>query len=160
MTSVGNNAELNLETLMDPRDVILVAVRWAHAAAAVALVGGSTFYLLVLAPALRRAGAAAELVQQAANSGFKEVVNLSLIVFVVSGGLLTFERLSSQAAGTSYVVVLGLKLLLTVLLYRWAYQVRRIGWESIEARLMVGSGFLVVMLAAVLKTLYEGGLRS
>jgi hypothetical protein len=100
-------------------------------------------------------------VRKRAEAGFKELVDLSLVVFVVSGGLLTFERLSSGAVGTAYVVVLGIKILLSVLLYRWAVQVRRgRGWASMEARLLVGAGFLVVLLAAVLKSLYEGGLRS
>ena len=146
---------------MDLRDLLLVAVRWTHASAAVALVGGSAFYLLILAPVLRRAGPTADPVKKGVDAGFKELVDLSLVVFIVSGGLLTFERLSNGAASSAYVAVLGLKVLLSVMLYRWAVQVRRgRGWENLEARLLVGSGFLVVLLATVLKTLYEGGLRS
>ena len=146
---------------IDPRDVLLVAVRWSHAAAAVALVGASLFQLVFLGPALRRGGPEVEPVRRAAEAGFRELVDLSLVVFLVSGGLLTFERLSSGAAGTLYVVLLGVKLLLSFLLYRWALALRRgRGWESREAKLMVGAGFLVVLIATLLKTLYEGGLRS
>lgn len=146
---------------MDPRDALLIAVRWSHAAAAAALVGGSAFYLLILAPVLRRSGASSDHVRRGADAGFKELVDLSVVVFVVSGTLLTFERLSSGAAGTSYAVLLGVKVLLSVLVYRWALQVRRDrGWDSLEAKLLVGSGFLVVLLATVLKNLYEGGLRA
>ena len=145
---------------MDPRELLLAAVRWFHAAAAAALVGGSAFYLLILAPALRRGGATAETVQKAVDSGFKELVDLSLVVFVVSGGLLTFERLSGGAASTLYVGLLALKILLAVLLFGWAFRVRRgAGWQSREARMMVGFGFLVILLASVLKTVYEAGLR-
>ena len=155
--------------MLDPRELILIGIRWSHAAAAAALVGGSAFFLLVLAPALRLDDPGATpstdsvqgLVRKRAEAGFKELVDLSLVVFVISGGLLTFERLSSGAVGSAYVVVLGIKVLLSVLLYRWAVQVRRgRGWASPEARLLVGVGFLVVLLAAVLKSLYEGGLRS
>ena len=35
-------------------DWILLVIRWAHAVAAVAWVGGGIFYLMVLRPALRR----------------------------------------------------------------------------------------------------------
>lgn len=148
-------------TLLDPRELLLITVRWFHAAAAIALIGGSAFYLLILAPALARGDAAAELIRKAADAGFKELLDLSLPVFVISGGLLTFERLSSGAASTPYVIILGLKVALSALLYRWAIQVRRGGgWAGREARFVVGSGFLVVFLATVLKSLYEGNLRA
>ena len=39
---------------MNALDWILVAIRWAHALAAVAWVGGGIFYLMVLRPAFRR----------------------------------------------------------------------------------------------------------
>jgi uncharacterized membrane protein len=146
--------------IVDLREMLLIAVRSAHALAAVALVGGSAFQLFVLAPALRLAGPAAESVRARAEAGFKEIVDLSLPVFLVSGGLMTFERLASGAAGTVYVAVLSLKLLLSLLLYRWAFQVRRPGgWAGPAARYLVGSGILVIFLATVLKTLYEVGLR-
>jgi hypothetical protein len=136
-------------------------VRWAHAAAAATLVGSSAFALLVLRPMLRQGSPTADLMRKPAEAAFKEVVDLCLVVFVLSGGLLTFERLSSGAASTLYVGVLGLKVLLSALLYRWAFQVSRgRGWDSSQARLLVASGFLVLLLAALLKTLYEAGLRS
>jgi len=146
---------------LDLRDLLLLGMRWSHALAAVALVGSSAFYLFVLAPAFRDAGPAAEPVRSAADAGFKELVDLTLVVFLLSGGLLTFERLSSGAATTLYAFVLGLKVVLSLLLYTWAFAVRRgRGWAGREARLLVGSGFVVVLLAALLKILYEGGLRS
>jgi uncharacterized membrane protein len=149
-----------MEKPLEPRELILVVVRWAHAGAAVALVGGSTFCHLVLASAFRQDGALPDVGLERVERGFKELLDLSLIVFIISGGLLTFERLSSGAAGSAYVVILGLKIFLSVLLFRWAFQVRSRGWEGPEARLLVGSGFVVVLLAAVLKTLYESGLRA
>ena len=123
---------------MDLRELFLIAVRSAHALAAVALVGGSAFHLFILAPALRLAGPAAESVRARAEAGFKEIVDLTLPVFLVSGGLLTFERLASGAAGTAYVAVLGLKLLLSLLLYRWAFQVRRSGGGPGPASILGG----------------------
>lgn len=147
--------------VLDARELLLAAVRWSHAAAAVALVGGSLFALLYVGPALRGGGADLEPVRKATLVGFRELVDLSLIVFLISGGLLTFERLTSGAASTVYVILLGLKLLVSFLLYRWAFAVRRgCGWDTREARLMVAAGFLVVLIASLLKTLYEGGLRS
>ena len=155
MTSSGSVGAI------DARDLLLAAVRWSHAAAAVALLGASLFQIVFLAPAMRGEGPELEPIRRAVEAGFRELVDLSLVVFLVSGALMTFERLSSGAAGTLYVVLLGVKLLLSFLLYRWAFALRRgRGWESRDAKLMVGAGFLVLLVAALLKTVYEGGLRS
>ena len=145
---------------MDLRDGLLVLVRWSHALAAVLLVGGSAVLLLVIGPTIADQADDRERLGKAIAPRFKELVDLTLVVFVLSGGLLTFERLSSGAASSAYVVVLGLKIVLSVLVFRWAYLVRRRGWASGTARALVGSGLLVVLLATVLKSLYESGLRS
>src|SRR4051794_28381171 len=107
MTSSGSLAAL------DPRELLLVAVRWSHAAAAVALLGGSLFVILYVAPALRSGGAELEALRKATLAGFGELIDLSLVVFLISGALLTFERLTSGAASTPYVILLGIKLLLS-----------------------------------------------
>lgn len=154
MTSSGSLLAL------DARELLLVAVRWFHAAAAVALVGGGLFGLLCVGPGLRTGGNQVEPLRKATLAGFGELVDLSLVVFLISGGLLTFERLTSGAATTLYVILLGIKLLLGFLLYRWAFAVRRQGWDTRPAKLMVATGFLIVLIATLLKSLYEGGLRS
>jgi uncharacterized membrane protein len=147
--------------MMDPRETLLILVRWFHAAGAVVLVGGSAFYLLVLAPSLAQHGEAAESLRKSADSRFRELLDLSAFVLLVSGGLLFFDRLAGGAANTLYVAILALKVLLSLLVYRQALVVRRgAGWQSGEAILMVGGGFLVVLLATVLKTIYEAGLRA
>ena len=146
---------------LDVRDLLLAGVRWSHAVAAVALVGGSLFALLYLGPVLRGDGAQLEPIRRVTLAGFSELVDLSLVVFIISGGLLTFERLTSGAAGTPYMILLAIKLLLSFLLYRWAFAVRGTGrWDGPHAKRMVATGFLVVFIATLLKTLYEGGLRS
>lgn len=147
--------------MLDLREALLTLVRWFHAAGAVILVGGSAFYLLVLAPSLAQHGEAAETLRKSADSRFRELLDLSASVLLVSGGLLFFERLAGGAANTLYAAILGLKVLLSLLVYRQALVVRRrAGWQSGEAILMVGAGFLVVLLATVLKTIYEAGLRA
>ena len=68
---------------------------------------------------------------------------------------------TTGAATTAYVLLLGLKLLLSLLLYRWAFQLRReAGWNAGLERKLVGSGLVILLLAAVLKTIYESGLRT
>lgn len=145
---------------LELRDALLLVVRWSHAVAATLLVGGSGFHLLVVVPVFGRLGVEPARLRAALDPRFKDLLDLSLVVFLISGGLLTFERLSSGAASVPYVATLGLKIILSLVLYRWAYQVRRgAGWEGREARLFVGAGFVVVFLASLLKSMYESGLR-
>lgn len=97
---------------LDGVDILLAVVRWIHAIAAVVWVGGSIFYLLVLRPSLSIPGAAdsRSTLEPAVNRRFRDVVDVSILALIVTGVVITFDRLSSLPASTTYYVVLGLKL--------------------------------------------------
>ena len=95
---------------MDGLDVVRAAVRWIHAIAAVAWVGGSIFYLAVLRPALADGSPSGRPMDAAINKGFRDVVDLSIIALIVTGVVITFDRLSSAPITATYYVVLGLKI--------------------------------------------------
>ncbi len=147
-----------------PAELLLVAVRWAHAMAAVCWVGGSLFLLFVLEPSLRAAEDPKWSVslRQAVYSGFRELADAAIVAFIVSGAILTFDRLSSNAASPLYLAVLALKVLLAVIMFYLAARLRRAEHTRRDrfARWQVGLGAAVILLAAVLKTLYENGLRT
>jgi hypothetical protein len=146
---------------MELREALLVVARFAHTAAAALLIGGSAWRLLAADDAEAGTSADGRAMSPTERASLKDLVDLTLLVFLVTGGLLTFERLSTGAATTSYVLLLGLKLLLSLLLYRWAFQLRReAGWNAGLERKLVGSGLVILLLAAVLKTIYESGLRT
>lgn len=98
---------------MDPLDWILLVIRWAHALGAVAWVGGGIFYLMVLRPALRRAGPAPE-VNRAIEQEFRGLVNTAIVVLVVTGAILTASRLTLDTVTMPYVAVLVLKVVLAL----------------------------------------------
>ena len=91
-------------------DIVHAVVRWVHAVAAVAWVGGSIFYLAVLRPALPDGSPSSKALETAINKGFRDVVDLSIIALIVTGVVITFDRLSSAPITTTYYVVLGLKI--------------------------------------------------
>ena len=97
---------------MDGFDVLRAAIRWVHVVAAVAWVGGSMFYLTVLRPALASSetGNARKLVELAINRGFRDAVDLAIIALIVTGAVITFDRLSSAPVTAPYFVILGLKI--------------------------------------------------
>ena len=86
---------------MDATDILLVVMRGLHAVAAAVWVGAVCFELLVVLPALGEKPP--EHVLARVDAAMREIVQTSLIVFLISGALLTFERLSRGAAGSSRV---------------------------------------------------------
>jgi putative copper export protein len=143
---------------VDATDLLLVGMRWLHTVAAVAWIGSVVFELLALGPAF--SGAAPPEAQTRIDAAMREIVQSSLVVFLLSGAILTFERLSYNVVGTAYVSVLGLKIVLAVAMVQIAFRSRR----SNPARRTTGSrwvlalGITILFLAALLKSIFERSL--
>ena len=74
----------------DLAEVLLVVLRWLHAAASIAFLGWSAVLWLDGPP---RSDVSA------ARQRFKEITELSLLVILATGAVLTFDRLSRGAGG-------------------------------------------------------------
>lgn len=133
-------------------------MRWLHALAALVWVGAICFELLVALPAYQSAPPAEVLASY--DAAMREIVQTALIVFLVSGAILTFERLSRGAAGTTYVILLGLKIVLSVVMFQVGFRFRGArGARRVRGlRIMAGLGLAIVLLATVLKWVYERAL--
>jgi putative copper export protein len=121
-------------------------------------------YLLVVRPALR-AGGADSAIERAVGARFQEVVEASALVLAVSGVVLAVVRLSSGAAGPVYAVLLGLKVLLALAMFALATELRWSGRRPGQragrgalSRLTLVLGIVVVLLAVVLRRVFEAGL--
>ena len=154
---------------------ILVAIRWAHALAAVAWVGGSIFFLLVLRPSLKRANGGGP-VGRLAGAEFRSLVNTAIAVLVLTGVVLSLSRLTSTAVSVPYVVVLVGKIIVALYMFSVAWLLRR--RDTTEApgtrtgpltRLRRGlvnpeavlvGGIIAIGLADVLDALFEMGLSK
>ena len=141
-------------------DLLLLVMRWLHATAAIVWVGAIWFELFVALPALD-AGQASEILARF-DANMREIVQTALIVFLVSGAILTVERLSHGAAGTAYVVVLLLKIVLAVVMFQVGFRFRGArGRRRIRGlKIMATLGLAIVFLATILKWLYEQALVS
>ena len=106
-------------------DWILVIIRWGHALAAVAWVGGGAFYLLVLRPAIRRSQGLPTETGEAIRVEFRGLVTTAIAVLLLTGAILSVARLTSDAATVSYAVVLGVKIALAVYMFYVVRIVRR-----------------------------------
>ena len=110
---------------MSPDEFFLLIVRWLHLVSAVAWVGGSLFYLLVLRPALRNSRSSTTDLSAAAATEFGALVNVCLVVLLATGVILALDRLSGGVVNTPYVVTLGVKVVLSVWMFLQVQAQRR-----------------------------------
>ena len=155
---------------MDVLDIILLIIRWAHALAAVVWIGGSLFLLLAGRPALRslrsEIGDSSGLVGRALAAEFRPIVATAIAVLIVSGVILTVDRLTSEAAGIAYTAVLVAKIVLAVYAFgiAWLLPRRRDQRAGGIRGALLGPvtltiiGVIVIGLADVLTWLFERGL--
>ena len=151
-------------------EVILLIIRWAHALAAVTWIGGSLFLLLAARPALRstelRSRDADGFVGRVLAAEFRPIVVTAIAVLIVTGVILTVDRLTSDAAGIAYTVVLVAKIVLAVYAFvvAWLLPRRRRNDRAGIGRALSGPaaltivGVIVIGLADVLAWLFERGL--
>lgn len=95
---------------------LLVANRWVHATAAALWVGGGLVYLLVIVPSSRRLRESGD---QSSEAGWMtrqavRVLGGGIGVFVLTGAVMTFQRLAEPQTDLAYVIVLVLKIVVSV----------------------------------------------
>ena len=156
--------------------MLLLIIRWLHALAAVAWVGGGIFYLLVLRPSLRNSHDDSEGAVRRLSEQFRHLVNTAIAILLVTGAILTLSRLTSEYGGIPYIAVLAIKIVLALYMF---YLVRflRSGTYPAEATgktkrlqrftaLFTGStavlvlGVIVFLLADILRALIEKGIKG
>ena len=171
---------------MSISDVFLLLVRWLHLVAAASWVGGGVFYMLVLRPAIRRAGEGRSTLPAAVGREFRSLVGLCIAVLVLTGAILTFDRLTSPATDAAYVATLAVKVSLAVIMFILAHRARsarrttaispgapfseaesglarlarRLSGALSGGVLILALGVTVLLLADLLKAIYESNLTG
>ena len=161
---------------MDVLDWILTLIRWFHALAAVAWVGGSIFYALVLWPARRRSGTSGSYENDAIAKEFRSLVNTAIGVLLLTGVILSASRLTDNAASVPYMAVLAFKVVLALYMFYTVRFLSRPGapgqgtpkqgkWRRWKSNLsgnmaVLAIGVVIFGLADVLDALFESNLAG
>ena len=89
-------------------DWLMWLVRWVHAVGAVAWVGGSIFFAIVLRPVLAANPAVSRQLMGPIGSIYKELVDAAVLALIVSGLVLMFDRLTGNQVTPTWFIVLGI----------------------------------------------------
>lgn len=171
--------------MWDLFDILTLAVRWVHAISSVVWIGGSVFYLIVLRPALKdaeKSGAVpGKLVSRLVALHFREWVHVSMIALLVSGAILTFDRLTEPTVSALYIGTLVAKIAIAFWLFgigtatyrkrlidraHDAQDVQEFRKNSIShwlrplasPSMIVYGGLIVILLSDLLNTAFEKGI--
>lgn len=146
---------------------LLVVLRYIHVIAAALWVGGGIVVLAAratpnLAPL---AGVSSAVLGRTVG----RLVGTGFAVFVLTGALLTFNRLAEQTIDAAYVALLVSKILLTLAMFRLAVPRRRAepgaaasdsrSWWRSRTALIVGLGLVIYLLSLILNEMAEVGFR-
>ncbi|MBM4405312.1 MAG: hypothetical protein FJ039_03895 [Chloroflexi bacterium] len=172
------------EAYVEGIDYFRAIVRWLHAIAAVVWVGGSIFYLFALRPSLAEANLAAARgpFEALISKHFRTLVDAAIITLILTGVIITFDRLQSAPITALYYTVLALKLLAALSMFLLARDLgtrlgrlgRRAaapqaeptlaepspakqGWRRMlsPSRLILALGLIAFLLSALLVHIYE-----
>jgi uncharacterized membrane protein len=151
-------------------DALLLLIRWLHAIAAVAWVGGGIFYWVVVRPAVR-AGIAPPALARFAGAEFGQLVGMAMWTLAITGGILAVSRLSEDTSTAAYGAVLGVKIALSAWMFFLVVGRRgRPGSDAPRGRMRTAAnalghvqmtlvlGLAIFLLSDVLRLLVERGL--
>ena len=184
--TIDSNGENRKACSVTLGEGFLLLVRWFHALAAVAWIGGSIFYVLVLRPAQRRAGGqeftvGAVAVGHEVQSQFRGLVDSCIAVLLVTGAVMLFDRLTDATTGTTYVVVVAVKIGLALWMFamaqnRWRRRRASVAWTGTPdaqrsklsramalmsgVNLSVILGIAIFFLSDLLRFIFERGLTG
>ena len=163
---------------MEVSQVFLITMRWLHILATAAWIGGCIFFVAVLRPALR--GSSEEsLLNRLAGNEFRQLVDVAIWVLLVTGAILSIDRLTSGHSTSTYGIVFLLKLSFAIWMFYLVWFRNRSGNRTvIETRigknglvskvmsmlnasnLIMAFGILVLFLSELLGHLFEQSING
>jgi hypothetical protein len=159
-------------------EIFHILVRWAHFISATIWVGGSIFWLLVINPASKKTSSNLSDFANKMSYEFRSLVTTCIFIMIITGVIMTFDRITPGSLGPNYVILLGIKIILVLVMI---YLVRtkrklpeyltkddkntisgsktfRISRILSSYNLIVLIGLIVYLLSDILKFIYETSL--
>src|SRR6185437_3533974 len=103
--------------VIDVPAIARLLLRLAHAIAAVLWLGGGAYYMLALRPALRNAEPSVQAAGREAQREFGEWASVATLILIVTGVVLTFDRLTDGRGTSVYVILLAIKIVAALIAF-------------------------------------------
>ena len=147
----------------------MVIVRYGHAVAAIAWIGGSIFHALILRPLMAVEPEKMSQAMSLITPAYREIIDIAVVTLIVSGLILMFSRIQGNEATVQWAIVLGIKIALAIWMFYIVWRRRRMSAENatshgIASKLLgynalLGIGLVIFLLANILTELVEASLR-
>lgn len=144
----------------------MLFARWVHIVSAVTWVGGSAFIALVLVP-LQSAAILSSEANRAIGLRYRQIIYAVIAVLVISGIILTIERIY-ESPSTVWIVVFAFKLALSVwmmyIIWRKRYlpgqgdftnRYLRVLSKAFGYNALLVLGVVVLLLASLMQRVFE-----
>ena len=154
-------------------DWLILVARWAHITGALAWVGGSMFFALVLRPVSTAQPEAMRGVMKPIGAVYREVVDVSVAAVLISGIVLMFDRLTGNDATVAWAIVFAVKIAIAIWMFYMVWRLRQAGYQPSQAGGIMGRiswllgynalvffGVVVFFLATLLRELFEKSVAS
>ena len=150
-------------------DWLMVFVRYAHAVAAIAWIGGSIFHALILRPLTVAHPDKMDAAMSLIGPAYREIIDIAVVTLVVSGLILMFSRIQGNEATVAWAIVLGVKISLALVMFYIVWQRRRSNASEVVSTGMASKllgynallflGLVIFLLANILSELVEASLK-
>lgn len=134
---------------MDIAAIARMLLRLAHALAAALWLGGGAYYVLALRPALRNADPAARELARAAQSEFGEWASVATIILIATGVVMSFDRLTNGQGSSTYVVLLGIKIVAAIAAFWLTGTFVRNARRRRQSNSIISRSWLILMLGTI-----------
>ena len=160
---------------MEISEIFHLLIRWAHLVSATIWVGGSLFWLLVITPASKKTSGNIVQFANKMSYEFRSLVTTCIFIMVITGAIMTFDRITPGNIGPIYLILLGIKIILVLTMIYLIRTKRKlptyltknnteiqnnsktskiVQWLS-SYNLIVIIGLIVYLISDILKLIYE-----
>lgn len=154
---------------MDIGEYIITFSRWLHIAGASIWLGGTVIYSLILNP-LKKTNPSYKNLFEEIDARYKETINISVIILLISGVIIMFERITGSPPPTLWFIFLFIKIFLAIIIMFLSWKLRKkltqisknsfIGktGDLLGYNLILALGAIIFLIASYLRTILENNL--
>ena len=146
-------------------DWITVALRYIHAVAAIAWIGGSIFHAVILRPLTIAEPEKMAQAMSIISPAYREIIDIAVVTLISSGIILTFSRIQTDQATIQWAILLAIKIALAIWMFYIVWQRRRSTAQqtthrTFASRLLgynaaLALGLIILLIANILQQLAE-----